>query len=196
MPRRPRGRPVAHGVGAVLLEHVLGRHDVALGLGHLLAVRVEDPAGDRRVLPRHARRARGAARTTVENSQVRMMSWPCGRRSNGKTFANSVVRRRRAQPPGDLRGQRRGGPGVHDVGVADEAAGHAALATRRSPAARRRRVDRQLVLGGHERLVVVRARRRSSSGYQTGNGTPKKRWRRDQPVAVEAARPSSRSASA
>ena len=28
-------------------------------------------------------------RTTVENSQVRMMSWPCGRTSIGKTFSNS-----------------------------------------------------------------------------------------------------------
>src|SRR3981189_3047620 len=46
------GRPVAHGGGSVLLEQVHRRDDVALGLGHLLAVRVEHPAGDRGVAPR------------------------------------------------------------------------------------------------------------------------------------------------
>ena len=37
------------------------------------------------------------ARTTVENSQVRMMSWACGRTSIGKTSANSSGSSR--QPP-------------------------------------------------------------------------------------------------
>ncbi len=37
------------------------------------------------------------ARTTVENSQVRMMSWPWGRRSKGKTAANSSGSR--SHPP-------------------------------------------------------------------------------------------------
>src|SRR5665811_687735 len=36
-------------------------------------------------------------RTTVENSQVRMMSWPCGRRSIGNTRANRSGSR--SQPP-------------------------------------------------------------------------------------------------
>ena len=30
------------------------------------------------------------ARTTVEKSQVRMMSWPCGRRSIGNSRANEI----------------------------------------------------------------------------------------------------------
>ena len=47
------GRPVAHRVGAVSLDDVLGRLGVALGLAHLLAVGVEDPAADRGVAPRH-----------------------------------------------------------------------------------------------------------------------------------------------
>ena len=36
-------------------------------------------------------------RSMVENSQVRMMSWPCGRRSNGKTASKSSSSR--FQPP-------------------------------------------------------------------------------------------------
>ena len=75
------------------------------------------------------------ARTTVENSQVRMISWACGRRSNGE---HPRHRSGVALPAaGDLRGERRGGPGVHDVGLADEAAGHAALLGRCSRQARR-----------------------------------------------------------
>jgi hypothetical protein len=41
--------------------------------------------------------SRASARTTEENSQVRMMSWPCGRRSNGNTLAKSSSSR--LQPP-------------------------------------------------------------------------------------------------
>ena len=54
-----------------------------------------------------------------------MMSWACGRRSIGKVRGEQVGVV--APAGGDLRRQRRGGPGVHDVGVADEAAGLAAL---------------------------------------------------------------------
>ena len=68
------------------------------------------------------------ARTTVENSQVRMISWACGRRSIGNMRANRSASSLPAA--GDLRGQRRRRPGVHDVGVADEAAGLAALRPR------------------------------------------------------------------
>ena len=68
------------------------------------------------------------ARTTVANSQVRMMSWACGRTSIGNTRCEQVGV---VDPSaGDLRGERRGGPGVDHVGVADEAAGLAALGRR------------------------------------------------------------------
>ncbi len=55
--RRVRARPavrgpVAHRVRAVLLQQVHRRDHVALRLRHLLAVRVQHPAGDRRVPPR------------------------------------------------------------------------------------------------------------------------------------------------
>ena len=47
-----RGCPVANSVGAMRLKEAHGGDDIALGLRHLLAVRIEDPAGDCRVLPR------------------------------------------------------------------------------------------------------------------------------------------------
>ena len=59
VPGPARGRPVAHRVGAVLVQQVDRGDDVALGLGHLLAVGVEDPPGDRRIAPRAAGRPRG-----------------------------------------------------------------------------------------------------------------------------------------
>ena len=66
-PRR-RG-PVTHPVGAVLLEPLHRRDDVALRLRHLLAVGIEHPTGDRGVRPReHAvleMRAQQPSRTTT-----------------------------------------------------------------------------------------------------------------------------------
>ena len=47
-----RGSPVPHRIGAVLHQQVHRRDHVALGLAHLLAVRVQDPARDGGVLPR------------------------------------------------------------------------------------------------------------------------------------------------
>ena len=82
------GGPVAHRVGAVLLEQVHRRDDVALRLRHLLAIGVEDPARQRGVAPTARRRARSASAPTVEKSHVRMMSWPCGRRSIGNVRRN------------------------------------------------------------------------------------------------------------
>ena len=115
----------AHRVGAVRLEDLRRHDDVALGLAHLLAVR------DRR----RSRRSRRAPTATT----------PCSRwlRTHGREQpgADDVVRLR-AQVHGehaaeqvvvaapatrDLRRQRRRRPGVHDVRVADEAAGLSAL---------------------------------------------------------------------
>ncbi len=57
---------------------------------------------------------------------------------------------------GDLRGERRRRPRVEDVGVADEAAGLVALVLGVAGGRVGRRVDRQLGLGGQQRLVVAR----------------------------------------
>ena len=89
---------------------------------------------------------------------------------------------------GDLRRQRRGRPGVHHVGIADEAAGLAALVLGVAAGSERRRVDRQVGLAGEERVVVV--------GLALGVERVPDRERdaeealaRDEPVAVEAADP-------
>ena len=88
----------------------------------------------------------------------------------------------------DVRGQRRGRPGVHDVGVADEAAGLAALRLVVPARRRRGRVQRQVRLGRHQRVLVV--------GLAVGvEGVPDRErdaeepLARDQPVAVQAADP-------
>ncbi len=116
----------------------------------------------------------------------------CGRRSIGNTRANRSASSTPAA--GDLRRQRRRGPGVHDVGLADEAARHAALVGACSPAARRS-TDRSAA-----------APRRAASGcvvveLAVGVERIPDRERHaeeplaaDAPVAVQAARPSSRSA--
>ncbi len=169
------GGPVAHGVGAVLLEQGERGHHVALGLGHLLAVRVEHPAGDGGVASRAASRAPARDRTTVENSQVRMISWAWGRRSIGKTRANRSGSS--SQPPAIW-------------GVSDEVA--QVSMTSGSPTnppgptplvlgvARRARRWTGRRAGGPRRAKIGRSKSvspSSSTGYQTGKGTPKKRCR-------------------
>ena len=80
-------RPVAHRVAAVLVEQVQRCHDVADRLRHLLAVRIEDPARDRRRRPRQRAVEVAMRARIVANSQVRMISCACGRRSIGYTRA-------------------------------------------------------------------------------------------------------------
>ena len=167
-------RPVAHAVRAVLLEQRHRRHDVALRLRHLLAIGIEHPARDRRVRPRQ--------RVVLEVGAQHRVEQP---------GADDVVRLRpqvhRERPreqirivrpaADDLRRQRRGRPGVHDVGIADEPARRAALI---GAIARRhvgRGIDRQLILARRDRTLVLDAAEIASSGYQTGNGTPKNRCR-------------------
>ncbi len=145
------GRPVAHGVGAVLLQQVDRGDHVALGLGHLLAVGVEDPPRDGHVAPRqraelvvgpdHGREQPGADDLVGLRPQV-------GREDPPEQVVVA------APAAGDLGGQRRGGPGVHDVGVGHEAAGHAALLLGVAGGHVGGRLDGQHVLGGQDRRVV------------------------------------------
>ena len=58
-------------------------------------------------------------------------------------------------PSGDLRGERGGGPGVHDVGIPDESTGHAALGLAVAVGDIGGRVDGQPVLVGQQRDVEV-----------------------------------------
>ena len=85
---------------------------------------------------------------------------------------------RRLPAADDERRQRRRRPGVHDVGIADESARLVALVgavTRRA----RRSTDRSAaaIPRGTSRPRRSRRCRRRRTGYQTGNGTPKNRWR-------------------
>ncbi len=93
------------------------------------------------------------ARTTDENSQVRMMSWACGRRSIGNVRENKscVGFPRRHQ----LRRHRRGGPGIHDVGIARKAARLAALIGGVALGHVGGRIDRQSRFRRHDHIRVV-----------------------------------------
>ena len=125
------------------------------------------------------------ARSMVENSQVRMMSCPWERSEYGNTRSNSSGSR--SQPPASCGVRRRGGPGVHDVDLADEAAGNAALALVVAGGGIRCRVDGQRVLGRHDdgaallavRVQLVPDRQRHAEEALAG----------DQPVAGEAVDP-------
>ena len=114
-------------------------------------------------------------RSTVVNSQVRMMSCACGRTSKGNTLREELL----VLPglPGDLGRQRGGRPRVHHVGVAGEAARPAALGGLVPVGDVGRGVDRQLLVGEAASGRSWRIWPCSSISYQTGNGTPKKRWR-------------------
>ncbi len=179
-----RGAP-AHRVGTELVED-LGRHDdVALGLRHLLAVRVEDEAGDQRVRPggdvvlevgaHHAGEQPGADDVVGLGAQVHR--------------EDALEEVRVALPAaGDLRGQRRGGPGVHDVGVAHEAAGLVALRLVVAARGVGGRVDRQLGLAGQQRVLVV-GLALGVEGVPDRERDAEEALARDQPVTVEPADP-------
>ncbi len=126
-------RPVPHAVGAVLLEQRHRRDDVALGLRHLLAIRIEHPARERRVPPRQRVVLEVRAQDRVEQPRaddvVRLR--PQIHRKHAREQLRIV------EPPrDDLRRHRRRRPRVHDVRIADEAAGLIALLPRCSRRAR------------------------------------------------------------
>jgi hypothetical protein len=81
---RPAARgPVAHTVGAVLLEQRHRRDDVALGLRHLLAIGSSTHPEIAALVQGNVPCSR-CARNTESNNHVRMMSCACGRKSIGK----------------------------------------------------------------------------------------------------------------
>ncbi|MCY1229771.1 hypothetical protein D9M72_421560 [compost metagenome] len=151
-PELGRGRPVAYGVRSVLVQDV-GRDDhVALGLGHLLAVRVEDPARDGGVLPRcgvlQGIGAHGSGEQPRPDDVV-------GLRAHVKRVHLGEEVLIRAPAAYDLRRQRGRGPGVEDVGVAGEAAGLIALGFFVPGSGVSGRVDRELFVGRQDRGVIV-----------------------------------------
>ena len=169
-------RPVADGVRPVLLEQPHRRDDVALRLRHLLAVGVEHPAGDRGVAPWQRAVLELGSQHRREEPRPDDVVGLRPERDRERPCANSSSSRLPSRD--DLRRQRRCRPRVHDVGIADEAAGLAALRLGDSPLARRS-TDRwaDVQSAGTSRCGVVDRRRRPESGYHTGKGTPKKRCR-------------------
>ena len=145
-------RPVAVGVGRVLAEEVLRRDHVPLRLGHLLAVGIEPPAADGDVPPRDSALVEPGLDDGVEGPG-----------------ADDVVRLRaqvhREHPPmpvgiaapprDDLRRERGGRPGVHHVGIADEAARLAALLLAEPARRRRQWIERQVGRFGEDRALIV-----------------------------------------
>ena len=71
---------------------------------------------------------------------------------------------------GDLRGERGGGPGVHDVGVPDEASRLPALVLAVALGHVGRRIDRQAALVGEDRRCRSRPRRSRRPGTRPETG--------------------------
>ena len=183
------GGPVTHGVRAELLDRLVRHHDVALGLRHLLVVGVQNPAGQRGMGPRqalvlqvravHSREQPGADDVLTLRAQVH-------REGGSEQGLGGLVR---LGPVGhDLRGQRRGGPSVHDVLFGGETTGHITLGLVVALRHVDGRVDRQTILGRSDRVIVIRLagsvhrvpqRERDAEEALTG----------DQPVAVQAVHP-------
>ena len=171
-------RPVTNAVRAVLVEQPHRRDDVAFGFRHLLAVGIEHPAGERRVLPWQRvvleMRPQDGVEQPRADDVVRLRT-QIHRKRLARTDPD-----RRSHPHDDLRRQRRRRPRVHDVGIADKPARLAALVR---PIAGRhvgRRIDRQRSLrrpqsGARGRCVPSAsigttrgtARRRSAAGSRT-----------------------------
>src|SRR6478609_7289125 len=191
------GRPVAHRVGAVGLDDVFGRLGVALGLAHLLAVGVEDPAADRGVLPRrHAVlevRARHRGEEPGADDVVPLGTQVVGEDAREERLVRPepvAVGGALADGPagGDLRRQRRRGPRVHDVGVGDEATGLAALGLLVAFGHVDLGVDGKRGGGRGQRVVVVDLTR-GVDGVPDRERHAEEALARDEPVAVEALDP-------
>ncbi len=144
--------PVAHGIRTVLLQDVGGGDNVALGLGHLLAVRVDDESRDRGISPRRSPVLERAAKHRREQPR------PDDVLSLGTQVerCDKIPELGIALPAaGELGSQGRGRPGVEDVTLAVEAARDSPLV--RGVAGRHvgGGVDGKLVVRREQDAVVV-----------------------------------------
>ena len=90
-------------------------------------------------------RVRNGLRTTVENSQVRMISCACGAGPSGRSDRTGPDPHPAA---GDLRRERRRSPRIHHVRVGDKATGPSRWPRRKPGGTCGLRVDRQRGLSG------------------------------------------------
>ena len=134
----------------MLFEQGQRGHHVAFGLTHLLAIGVEHPARDQRVLKGQAVVLEVAAYDRGEEPRANDLVG-----LEAKVHGKDVLEELGAPAPGDLGGERTRGPGVHDVGVTHEALGLEALGLLVASGHVARGVDGQLVQRRHQRLVEV-----------------------------------------
>ena len=168
----PRGRrPVAHAVGAVLVEQVHRRHHVAPALRHLLAVGIEDPAGDDHVLPGDRALVQQRLRDGVERPGP----------DDLVALRPHVRGEELARGAPDRAASRELICGVSELvnqvsstsGSRGEAARPVALLVGEARRHVDRRVDRQRRRARHDRRARGRACRRRRAGTRPGIGTPK-----------------------
>ena len=180
-----RSSPVAYSVRTVLLQYLVGDHNVALRLGHLLAVRVENPAGERGVVPRHGGsqglRANSGGEQPGADNVVTLRA-----QIHGEGLRMQV--RVHAPTGRNLRGQGGGSPGVQNVRVSDEAARYATLILGVTGSSLRCGVNRQHLFGRQNRVLVVRLAL-SVQRVPDGEGNAEETLARNQPVAVQALNP-------
>ena len=151
-PQAGAGRPVARGVGVVGLDDLLRGDGVAAALRHLLAVGVQDPSRDQRVVPGdgvevQVRLGDGIERPGADDV-VRLRAYVHG--------TELAVALRVAHPAaGDLGGQRTGEPGVEHVRLGGEPARLVALLLLIARRHVGERVHRQRGVVGQQRALVV-----------------------------------------
>ena len=97
---------------------MVGRDDVAAALRHLFAVRIKNPSADDDVVPRHGVLMQIGFNDCIERPGTDDLV-ALRTDIHGKKFAMSlgIV----GPMTCNLRGQRARGPGIHDIGIADEA---------------------------------------------------------------------------
>ena len=180
-----RACPVAHGVGAVLLQQAHGGDDIALRLGHLLVVGVQDPARQAGVRPGQGRELQVRAHHRGEQPGADDVL-PLRAQVHRVDPAEEVLV---AQPARGQLGREGGsGPGVHDVELADETTGLAALVLGVAGRDVGGGVHGQLGLGRRQDRVVVDLAVGPDLVPQR-EGDAEEALARDQPVVVEAAHP-------
>ncbi len=183
--RSAPGRPVADGVGPVLLHEGEWGHHVTLRLGHLLAVGIQHPAGDGGIAP--GKRAVLQLRADDRREQPGTDDLVgLGADVHGEDPGEQI--RVVLPPAGDLGGERGGGPGVHHVGIADEPTGPAPLVLAVPFGGVRRGVDGQPVLGGEDRSVEFDLPV-GIDRVPDGEGNAEEALPADVPVAVQALDP-------
>ena len=184
-----RSGPITHRVGAELLDRLVRHDHVALGLRHLLVVRIKNPSrqggiGPRQTLVFKMRAIHGGEQPGTDDVLTlrAQIHRECGVENRLVLFAWLF-------PTGhDLRGERRGRPRIHNVRLRSEAARHIALVFAIAFRHIVGRIDWQTILARYDRMIVIGGaifihripqRERHAEEALTG----------DQPIAIQTVHP-------